>query len=134
MVLTAGPTFSVPVRSLLQQKSSGMSVMAGSASSQHAFVPLGAMAHLFIPDTEAVRCGDLRPMDLRKRECVGGGAWQLLRILTCNLHSALQLHVANGNESRALEVHLLYTTIFINVPEGVPTRHTHNGAAYPRVT
>ena len=30
-----------------------MSVMAESASSQHASVPLGAMAHFFTPGTEA---------------------------------------------------------------------------------
>ena len=56
MVLTAGPTLSVPVRSVLPfRKSSGMSVMAGSASSQHASVPPGAMAHqdLFTPGAEA---------------------------------------------------------------------------------
>ena len=58
MVCTAGPTLSVPVRFVLPCRNpSGMAVMAGSASSQHAFAPLGAMgkappgaiAHLFNP-------------------------------------------------------------------------------------
>ena len=128
MVLTAGPTFSVPVRSLLQQKSSGMSVMAGSASSQHAFVPLGAMAHLFIPDTEAVRCGDLRPMDLRKRECVGGGASPTFGrrcVLMQSAQHPAQLHVANGNESRALEVQFtIYERYLLTCRRGANTAHT----------
>ena len=61
MVLTAGPTLSVPACEIIvgdvicnAREVIWDVVMAGSASSQHAFVPLGAMAHLFIPGTEAV--------------------------------------------------------------------------------
>ena len=53
MVYTAGPTLSVPVRFVLPRRNpSGMAVMAGSASSQHASAPLGATAHLFNLGTE----------------------------------------------------------------------------------
>ena len=53
MVCTAGPTLSVPVRFVLPCRNpSGMAVMAGSASSQHASAPLGATAHLFNLGTE----------------------------------------------------------------------------------
>ena len=61
MVCTAGPTLSVPVSFGLACRNpsacrnrSGMAVMAGSASSQHASAPLGATAHLFNPCTETV--------------------------------------------------------------------------------
>eukprot|EP00964_Phaeocystis_antarctica_P088314 scaffold56200_cov66-Phaeocystis_antarctica.AAC.1 len=50
IVLTAAPSLSVPVRSVLDsRKLTGMSVKSGSASSQHGSAPLGATAHFFNP-------------------------------------------------------------------------------------
>ena len=48
--MTAAPSLSVPVRLVLpSRKLSGMSVIPGSASSQHGSMLLGATAHSFNP-------------------------------------------------------------------------------------